>query len=71
MLFQIATVLSSLPSSALIMLLISFMYSDSRCFILFTVSMYLELAGLSLQGFSLGIVGFGALFVVLLFFLLH
>ena len=59
---------SSLFSSALIILLISFMYSDSRCFILFTVSMYLELAGLSLQGFSLGIAGFGALFALLLFF---
>ena len=61
---------SSLFFSALIILLISFMYSDSLCLILLTVSLYLELAGFSLQEFSSGIAGFGALFVVLLFFLL-
>ena len=45
-------------------------FTNSLCLILFTVSLYLELAGLSLQEFSSGIAGFGALFVVLLFFLL-
>ena len=47
------------------------MNSDSRCLILFIVSICLELAAWSLQGFSFGIAGLGALFVSLLSFLLH